>query len=431
MRFGAQPPRYNIGRFRLAVTDAAAGQLGVPDPERASLANALKQAQAARAKAVESFPQTMVMQDRETPRPTHLLIRGDFLREGDPVEAETPAFLPTLEADAGRADRLDLARWLVRPDHPLTARVTVNRLWMRLFGRGLVETENDFGLQGTPPTHPELLDWLSHELIDNDWSIKHLLRTIVVSETYRQTSDGSETSRAEDPLNKWLSRQARVRVDAEIVRDVAQSASGLLDREIGGPSVYPPQPDGVYAFTQRRAAWPTSRGADRHRRGLYTFFMRSAPHPMLTTFDVPAFNTTCTRRVRSNTPLQSLTMANDTAMIEAARGLAQRVLRSESRSDSPSDGTRDAEACIDRDRQRIERVFQYCFARRPTSAERDRLLEFLSQQRQQFAADPQQGAAWVGAAVGKEASPAEIADVAALAMLARVLINLDEFITRE
>jgi len=427
MRFGEQPPKYNIGRLRLAVTAAAAGQLGVPDPERAPFAKALQQAKAARAKAVQSFPKTMVMQDRQTPRANHVLIRGDFLRKGDPVEAETPAFLPDLQAQAGRVDRMDLARWLVRPDHPLTARVTVNRLWMRLFGRGLVETENDFGLQGTPPTHPELLDWLSRELIENDWSIKHLLRTIVLSETYRQASEWSETRRAEDPLNKWLSRQSRVRVDAEIVRDLAQSASGLLDREIGGPSVYPPQPDGVYAFTQRRAAWPTSRGAARHRRGLYTFFMRSAPHPMLTTFDVPAFNTTCTRRMRSNTPLQSLTMANDTAMVEAARGLAERVLRS----DPPADVNREAEPPIDRDRQRIARTFQYCFARQPSSAESDRLLEFLRQQRARFAAHPQQAVAWAGAAAGQAASAAEIADVAATAMLARVLINLDEFITRE
>jgi hypothetical protein len=208
--------------------------------------------------------------------------------------------------------------------------VTVNRAWMRYFGRGIVETEEDFGTQGAYPTHPELLDWLAGQFIERGWSMKALHRLIVTSATYRQSSRvrTDQPRLAEiDPRNLLLARQERLRVEAEIVRDAALSASGLLNPRIGGPSVRPPQPDGVYAFTQVNKRWATASDTERFRRGLYTFFVRSAPYPLFTTFDAPDFQTVCTRRVRSNTPLQSLTMANDQAFIEIARGMAERLMR--------------------------------------------------------------------------------------------------------
>ena len=286
---------------------AAKAEPALPEAE-------LKAKQEARKKLAASIPSTMVMADLPQPRETHVLVRGDFLRKGDPVQPDVPASLPGLPETPERRTRLDLARWLVDPRNPLTARVVVNRVWMRYFGHGLVETENDFGMQGSLPTHPELLDWLAAEFREQGWSLKRLQRLIVTSATYRQSSHARPDLENVDPLNGLLARQTRLRVDAELVRDLTLSVSGLLNPKIGGPSVYPPQPDGVYAFTQRQAAWPTSTGPDRYRRSLYTFFMRSAPYPMLTTFDAPNFNQTCTRRARSNTPLQSLTMANDQAL---------------------------------------------------------------------------------------------------------------------
>jgi hypothetical protein len=304
-----------------------------------------------------------------------------------------------------------LAKWLVSDENPLTARVTINRVWGRFFGQGLVETENDFGLQGTPPTHPELLDWLANEWIAGGWSMKQLHRLIVTSATYRQSSHLREDAQRVDPLNKLLSRQTRLRVDAEVVRDLALAASGQFDGRIGGPSVYPPQPDGVYAFTQRNAGWPTSKGADRYRRGLYTFFMRSAPYPMLTTFDTPRFDTTCTLRVRSNTPLQSLTLANDETMLESARALGRRLM---------------SEAM--EDRSRIELAYQLCFARVPTERETDRLLTFVEAQRADFLAVPDDAKSF---SQSTTESGEQLAELATWTVVARGLLNLDEFITRE
>lgn len=409
--FGANPAKYNIGRFRLAVTDAPHVKLGLPDAEKAKLTADLKHLEDERSKLAKGLPATMIMRELAKPRETNVLIRGDFLRKGDVVQADAPAFLPAMAEEVAARSRLDLAKWLVSEEHPLTARVTVNRVWGRFFGRGLVETENDFGLQGTPPTHPELLDWLASELIESGWSMKQLHRSIVTSATYRQSSQRREDAERIDPSNKLLSRQTRLRVDAEVVRDLALAASGLFEGQVGGPSVYPPQPDGVYAFTQRNAAWPTSKGADRYRRGLYTFFMRSAPYPMLTTFDTPRFNTTCTSRVRSNTPLQSLTLANDETMLEAARALGHRLVR---------------EASADGDRIRI--AYQLCFARDPSQAEGDRLLAFAGSQRTDFLAFPADAKSISATA---PESDKELAEHATWTVVARVLLNLDEFITRE
>ena len=378
--------------------------------QRVELEKKIKEANAAKAKFGKDIPTTMVMKDLPEARPSHVLVRGDFLRKGDPVQPASPSFLPAMASpDDQPKNRLDLARWLVRNDNPLTARVTVNRIWMQLYGRGLVETENDFGLQGTPPTHPDLLDWLSAEFMDNGWSRRLLLRTILTSRTYRQSSTMTPESTGIDPLNRLLARQSRVRVDAEIVRDLALAASGLLNRRIGGSSSYPPQPDGVYAFTQRKASWPTSTGDDRYRRGMYTFFMRSAPHPMLTTFDTPFFNTTCTRRVRSNTPLQSLTMANDTAFVEATQALAGRLLDTH-----------------DRNEDRIRMAWLLCFSRPPADHERQRVFAFVEAAQQELAETPSEALAIAGTVPADQA-----VERATWTMVARTLLNLDEFITRE
>ncbi len=303
-----------------------------------------------------------------------------------------PVILPPLD-EVNLRTRLDLARWLVGPDHPLTARVRVNRIWMRVFGRGLVETENDFGIQGTPPTHPQLLDWLASEFVRQGWSTKKLLRLIMSSSTYRQQSHARPELVTIDPRNLLLARQSRLRVEAEIVRDLALAVSEALSEKIGGPSVFPPQPDGVYAFTQRKKNWKTSRGEDRFRRGMYTFFYRSAPYPMLSTFDVPKFNTACTCRDRSNTPLQSLTMANSETLLELSRRLGKRI------ADEVRDGN---------DARRITHGYRLCFARHPTAGEVERLKEYIHRCRRRF---DNEAEVWTA--------------------VARVLMNLDEFVTRE
>lgn len=375
------------------------------------LAAELKKLEDARKKLATSIPTSMVMRDLAQPRQANVLIRGDFLRKGDPVSGAGPAFLPSMPAADSTRNRLDLAKWLVDRNNPLTARVTVNRAWVRFFGEGLVKTENDFGIQGTPPTHPALLDWLAAEFMDSGWSMKHLHRLIVTSATYRQASHVRPDLNQADPLNKLLARQNRVRVDAEIVRDLALSISGLLNEKLGGKSVHPPQPAGIYIFTQVKAAWPTSNGADRYRRGMYTFFRRSVPYPMLTTFDVPRFNSTCTQRVRSNTPLQSLTMANDEALLEHVRALGQRVMN-----------------VSGDDQARIEHAYQLCFSRLPAPNEIAALTQFVDEQRKDFIASPEDAKTFVAGSVREGESPAELA---VWTGVARVLLNLDEFITRE
>jgi hypothetical protein len=360
-------------------------------------------------------PRAMIMGDRKKDRrPTHIHIRGNFLREGDSVAPGVPKALLPMPGAPEKRSRIDLARWLVDPQHPLTARVTVNRIWMHHFGRGLVETENDFGLQGTLPTHPALLDWLAAEFIESGWSMKELHRLMVTAATFRQSSEARPDLVAIDPLNKLLGRQNRPRVEAEVVRDLALSASGLLTRKIGGPSVYPPQPEGIYAFTQNKKNWKESQGADRYRRGIYTFFYRSAPHPMLTIFDTPNFQAVCTRREKSNTPLQALQVANDRMFIEFARGLARRVLATASGMDPAS---------------RISHAFRLCFSREPTAKERETLARYAERQLAAYKANEEDAAKLAGANDWPDG--VDIPQAATWIALARVLLNLDEFVTRD
>jgi hypothetical protein len=366
---------------------------------------------------------------RPEARKTHVQRRGDFLDLGEEVTPGVPTVLHALKSELSQPTRLDFARWLVDPANPLTPRVIVNRFWQQFFGRGIVETENDFGTQGSRPTHPELLDWLAVEFVESGWSVKHLHRLIVTSATYRQSSKVAEwgtasfaTNKSEqgfnpisppviDPDNKLLARQNRLRLEAEIIRDSALAVSGLLTRKIGGPSVFPPQPEGVFEFTQDPKPWNSEGGEDRYRRGMYTHFWRSSPYPALMVFDAPNGNVSCTRRLRSNTPLQALTLANDTQFVECAQALAQRVL---------------SEGSAERTKREVL-VFQLCVAREPTAEERQRLAALVDQQLAAFQGSSNQGES----TGGSNSSGGPDRELLAWTAVCRVLLNLDEFVTRE
>jgi hypothetical protein len=358
-------------------------------------------------KRLPKFPTTMILRERSQPRETTIHIQGDFTRKGERVGPGAPAILHALPVER-QPNRLTLARWLVDPANPLLSRVAVNRIWQAYFGKGLVETENDFGTQGQAPTHPELLDWLALESQERGWSQKAMHRLIVTSATYRQASVVRPDLAEKDPYNKLLGRQQRLRLDAELVRDACLRSSGLLYTTIGGPSVFPPQPDGVFRFTQLQKSWTASAKPERYRRGLYTHFWRSAPYPALLAFDAPDGVNCCTRRTRSNTPLQALTLLNDEAFLEFSQGLAMRLLR---------EGNLSNQA-------RLDHAFRLCLGRPPSPNERDQLASFLQTQLAEFQAEPEQAAAFAGT----KDKPVELA---AWTALARVLMNLDEFITRE
>ena len=274
---------------------------------------------------VRGVATTLVMQERDKPRKTTLFVKGDFTRPAELVSPGTPSILHSLKRSGETPNRLDFARWLVSKDNPLTARVIVNRVWQVYFGRGIVETENDFGILGTSPTHPELLDWLAIQFQQRGWSLKELHRLIVTSHTYQQRSNRREDLDRRDPNNYLLARQRRLRLEAEIIRDVCLSVSGLLSPKMGGPPVYPPIPKGVMNRGQINRTWNVSEGDDRYRRGIYTFVFRATPPPSLNVFDAPDGYHTCTRRTRSNTPLQALTLLNDGAFAEFAVALKKKI----------------------------------------------------------------------------------------------------------
>ncbi len=430
----------NLGRFRLSITDhpdAVADPL--PAGVRQILAIPAEKRSPAQVNAVFSYWRTTVpawkdanarieelwkqhpegttqlaLTERKGTRTTHLLKRGDFLRPGKPVTPGVPAFLHPLPADAG-TDRLALARWLVDRRSPTTARAFVNRVWQAYFGSGLVSSSEDLGTQSDPPTHPELLDWLAVEFMDSGWAMKKLHRLIVTSATYRQSSRLTPELLARDPGNHLLARAPRFRVDAEIVRDVALSASGLLTEHIGGPSAYPPLPGFLLLppASYGPKVWKEDTGPDRFRRALYTFRFRSVPYPALEAFDAPNGDFACVKRARSNTPLQALTALNEPLFVECARGLAGRVLR---------------EAATDE--TRLERAFRLCVGRRPEKAEAQVLANMLAKERKRFAspgAKPEELLAG-GPALPVGRAPAE---AAAWVAVARVLLNLDETMTRE
>ena len=354
-------------------------------------------------KEIPKIDWTMIMRELPEPRETYIHVQGDFTRKGEPVSPNTLEGLPALPPYAPR-NRLGLAQWLVSGKNPLPQRVTMNRIWQRYFGLGIVETESDFGSQGSAPSHPELLDWLASEFVERGWSLKQMHRLIVLSATYRQSSTYRPDATETDSSNRLLARQNRLRLEAEIIRDAALSASGLLADTVGGPSVYPPQPEGAGQFTQVDRQWKADEGPDRFRRGMYTFFIRSAAHPGLALFDSPNAQETVTRRNRSNTPLQALTLLNDDSQTEFADGLAQRIIASSSSMDS-----------------RINNAFEICLSRPPQKAEQERMQQFVGQMKQDFEVDTQAAQSFSSAS----------AETAAWTAMARVMLNLDEFVTRQ
>ncbi len=363
---------------------------------------------------------TGVMQEMEKPRETRIAIRGNFMNPGDVVEPGVPEVLPgmTLSNGPRRANRLDLAEWIVSAENPLTARVTVNRIWAQYFGRGLVVTEEDFGTRGDKPAHPELLDWLACEFVARGWSQKALHRLIVTSATYRQGSAVSSVLLDRDPMNALLARGPRFRLDAEAIRDQALVIGGILVEKIGGPSVFPTQPPGIWGHAYSSETWTPSNGEEAHRRSLYTFWKRATPYPSFVTFDAPQRQVACTRRSRTNTPLQALVTLNDPVYMEAAAGLARRV-------------TSGVGAKLDAT-GRVTLAFRVATARKPSENEGARLLKLFDEQRAIFKADPTKAKTLAGAASGGWRS-AGVADdeFAAWIMVCNVLLNLDEVLTKE
>lgn len=379
--------RHTLGHFRMMLAEH---EVALPDGEVVPglvdprWADALREQREHEGKRPR-LPMSLVLEAREVLRETRLFGRGSFL---DPKQEVAPGFPAAMNHFAPQAQpqtRLDLAQWLVDPRNALVHRVTVNRWWQQLFGTGLVETENDFGLRGAQPSHPELLDWLAQDFVNHGFSRKHVVRRIVLSQTYRQSSAATEAQREADPNNRWLARQRRLRLEGEALRDAALAVSGLLDPRRGGGPVQPPQPDGVFAFTQSRKSWKPDEGGDRYRRSLYTRIWRSSPFPFYAVFDAPAASASCTRRVRSNTPLQALTLANDAMVMEFAAALGER-LKAET--------------------DPFAAAYLLVLSRPGTAAEQSRLREHWE------------------AIVRMRDEPA------AWTSLGRVLLNLDEFLTR-
>ncbi|MEL7336722.1 MAG: DUF1553 domain-containing protein, partial [Planctomycetota bacterium] len=297
----------------------------------------LKELQRKRDALLQQIPAALVMRDRQTPRPTHILIRGQYDAPGERVVRDTPGFLPPLRPANEIATRMDLANWLVREDHPLTARVAVNRFWQHLFGVGLVKTSEDFGAQGDVPSHPQLLDYLADRFMRSGWDVKSLIRHLVTSQTYRQSSRASADAFRDDPDNRWLARGGRHRLDAESIRDSVLHAAGLLNLTMFGRSVRPPQPDGIWESVVMPSSFPrvykTDSGDKQFRRSVYTFWKRAIPPPQMTIFDAPTRESCIARRERTNTPLQALVMMNEPAYFAAAMTLAGDLLMDENLDD--------------------------------------------------------------------------------------------------
>jgi hypothetical protein len=434
----------NLGRFRLSVTTA---ENAVADPLPASVRAILdipkEQRTPEQTETVFSFWRTtipewqkqndeiaslwssypegatqLVFAQRDDPRPTHVLNRGDFLKPAKIVEAGTPAYLNPLPA--GPADRLAFARWLVDRKAPTTARALVNRVWQTYFGTGIVATSEDLGRQCETPSHPELLDWLAVEFMDDGWNLKALHRLIVTSATYRQDSNATPQLTEMDPYNRLLARGPRFRVEGEVVRDITLAASGLLNPAVGGPSVYPPAPAFLFQppVSYDRKTWFESKGPERYRRALYTFRYRSLPYPMLDTFDTPNGDSSCVRRARSDTPLQALTTLNEPLSMETARALAWKTLREGGHTDE----------------QRLTYAFRRCVSRKPDAKEEATLESLLKKEESRYSdgkRDP-----WALASddpAKRPALPAGVtpAEAAAWTVLSRVMLNLDETITKQ
>jgi len=364
-----------------------------------------------------TLPTSLISRELPEPLAAHVLIRGQYDKPGERVEPGTPAFLPPLAKSGTRASRLDLARWIVDPQHPLTARVAVNRFWQQLFGAGLVRTPADFGVQGEAPTHPELLDWLAGEFVRAGWDVKKLVRLIVTSRTYRQDAAVSPALLELDPANKLLARASRHRLDAEILRDQALALGGLLRPELGGPPVRPYQPTNIWepvAFGgSNTKTYVQDHGPALYRRSIYSFWKRTAPAPSMSTFDAPSRESFCVERGRSNTPLQALALMNDVQHFEAARAFAERLLLRTSNDDD-----------------RLAHAFRGVVARAPVPAERTLLAEALAKYRAHFAKNVEAASQVITNGESKPNSTLLVGEFAAWTMVANLLLNLDETVSR-
>ncbi len=372
---------------------------------------------AERAKYEQTIPASMIFRDAPTPRQAFVMLRGQYDKPGDKVEPSTPAAFPPLKATA-RPTRLDFARWVVARENPLTARVYVNRLWQQFYGFGLVKTGNDFGMQGEPPTHSELLDWLAAEFRDGGWDIRAMVRLMITSAAFRRASQTTPTLLNADPENRLFARGPRFRLDAEDIRDNALYLSGLLELTLGGKGVKPYQPDNIWepvAFTGSNTQnYKRDSGSALYRRTLYTFYKRTAPPPYLSNFDAPNREQPCSRRDRSNTPLQALQLLNDTQHVEAARTFAERIIT--------EGGTSATE--------RLTYAFRMVLARAPTVAELSILNDELSMHRARYGQAPVDAKKLL--AIGEAKANPKLApdEVAAYTLVASMLLNLDETLTR-
>ncbi len=382
------------------------GPVNAKDPELTKKLRELRTKLQELSAKFPSLTQAQVLAENPAPPKNFLYLKGDYRSPGPEVRPATLESLPALPPSAGEPPRLALARWLVSRENPLTSRVAVNRMWNEFFGRGIVKTVEDFGTQGDRPTHPELLDYLASEFMDRGWSMKEMHRMITTSAAYRQQSHTRPELQGRDPDNALIARQARLRLPAELLRDGALASSGLLNVAIGGRSVRPPQPKGVVELTYGSAKYVESEGAERYRRGLYVHFQRTSPHPQLMNFDAPDSHVACTRRRRSNTSLQALNLLNDPVFLEAAQSLAERTLR-----ESPGKGFAD----------RVRYAYELCLAREPGAKEVETLLSYFHTQERILASDAKGRAALYPLDPGS----------AAWVGVASVLLNLDEFITRE
>jgi hypothetical protein len=362
---------------------------------------------------IQPIPEVMVMEEMSKPKPAYILKRGAYDAPGERVSMNTPEALPPFPADQPR-NRLGLARWLFAPDHPLTARVAVNRFWQMMFGNGLVQTSDNFGSQGTPPTHPQLLDFLARDFADRGWDVKRLLKTIALSATYRQSSRTSPDLLARDPSNQLLARAPVRRLTAEMLRDQALAVSGLLTEKIGGPSVKPYQPEGLWSVAMGSPRYDRSRGPDLYRRSLYTFWKRTVPHPAMVTFDAAERNVCIVRRQSTSTPLQALVLLNDPQIVEAARFLGQRMLK---------EGGKTAT-------EQAAWVFRTVTGRAATDKEVSILARLLAEQKDLFKAGPKAAAKLLAVGDGKNDAKLDSVELAASTMLALAVLNHDEAVMR-
>jgi hypothetical protein len=362
---------------------------------------------------VKSLPTVMVMEELPEPRATHILLRGQYDRPGERVHMGVPSTLPPLPDDAPK-NRLGFARWLVSGENPLTARVTVNRFWRDLFGTGLVKTTEDFGSQGERPSHPDLLDWLAVEFVESGWDVRHILKTIVMSRTYQQSSKMPPLMLARDPENRLLGRGARFRLPAETIRDQALFVSGLLTEKLGGPSVKPYQPAGLWSEIASDTEYDTATGADLYRRSLYTYWKRTVAPPMMANFDASAREMCDVRLTKTNTPLQALNLLNDVTFVEASRKMAERVIMA---ADSPQ--------------ARLSLAFVLTTSREPSPAEQDILLRSQSVYENYFKTSPDKAESYLDYGESKRPATLNVPELAAWTAICSTLLNLDETVTKE